>query len=61
MATSGANWDYAVILDADSLMEGATIVEMIRRIEADAGLGLLQTLPKVIRARSVFGLSLIHI
>lgn len=55
MATSGAAWDYAVILDADSLMEGATIVEMIRRIEADAGLGLLQTLPKVIRARSVFG------
>lgn len=55
MATSGAAWDYAVILDADSLMEGATIVEMIRRIEADQSLGLLQTLPKVIRARSVFG------
>ena len=32
--SSGAAWDYAVILDADSLMEGATIHEMIRRIEA---------------------------
>lgn len=53
--SSGAAWDYAVILDADSLMEGATIHEMIRRIEADPRLGLLQTLPKVVRARSVFG------
>ena len=55
VTASGAAWDYAVILDADSLMEGATIHEMIRRIEADPRLGLLQTLPKVVRARSVFG------
>ena len=33
---SGAAYDYAMILDADSLMEGATIVEMVRRMEADA-------------------------
>jgi membrane glycosyltransferase len=44
-----------VILDADSLMEGATILEMIRRIEAEPRLGLLQTLPRVVRARSRFG------
>lgn len=55
ITTSGAAWDYALILDADSLMEGATILEMIRRIEADPNLGLLQTLPRVIRARTVFG------
>jgi membrane glycosyltransferase len=55
IAGSGGAWDYAVILDADSLMEGATILEMIRRIEADPQLGLLQTLPQVIRARSRFG------
>ncbi len=52
---SGAAYDYAVILDADSLMEGETIVRMIRRMEAEPRLGLLQTLPKVIRARSRFG------
>ncbi|PTV93766.1 membrane glycosyltransferase [Rhodobacter aestuarii] len=52
---SGAAYDYAVILDADSLMEGHTILQMIRRIEAEPRLGLLQTLPKVIRARSRFG------
>lgn len=55
ITTSGGAWDYALILDADSLMEGETIVEMIRRIEGDPHLGLLQTLPKVIRARSRFG------
>ena len=55
VTTSGAAWDYAVILDADSLMEGATIHEMIRRIEADPCLGLLQTLPRVVGARSIFG------
>ncbi len=53
--TSGAAYDYALILDADSLMEGATIVEMVRRMEADPGLGLLQTLPRIVRARSRFG------
>lgn len=52
---SGGAYDYAVILDADSLMEGATILSMIRRMEAEDRLGLLQTLPKVIRARSRFG------
>ncbi|MGL4281715.1 MAG: glucans biosynthesis glucosyltransferase MdoH [Albidovulum sp.] len=52
---SGAAYDYALILDADSLMEAETILEMIRRIEAEPKLGLLQTLPNVVRAQSIFG------
>ncbi len=52
---SGGAYDYALILDADSLMEGATIVEMVRRMEAQPDLGLLQSLPRVINARSRFG------
>ncbi len=52
---SGASYDLAVILDADSLMEGDTLVEMARRMEADPGLGLLQTLPQIVNARSRFG------
>lgn len=51
----GGAYDFAVILDADSLMEGRTIAEMIRRMEAEPDLGLLQTLPRIIEARSVFG------
>lgn len=55
ISTSGAAWDYAVILDADSLIEGATVLEMIRRMEAEPRLGLLQTLPRVIGGRTIFG------
>jgi membrane glycosyltransferase len=55
LAESGGAYDYALVLDADSLMEGDTIVEMIRRMEADPGLGLLQTLPQVVGARTLFG------
>lgn len=51
---SGAAYDYAVILDADSLMEGETLVEMVRRMEASPDVGLLQTLPVVVNARSMF-------
>ena len=52
---SGAAFDYAIILDADSLMQAETIEHLIARMEADPKLGLLQTLPKIIGARSVFG------
>jgi len=52
---SGGAYDYAMMLDADSLMEGTTIVEMARRMEAEPQLGLLQSLPVVVRAGSVFG------
>ncbi|NDV01207.1 glucans biosynthesis glucosyltransferase MdoH [Pseudoroseicyclus tamaricis] len=52
---SGAAYDYALILDADSLMEGATIRQMILRMDADPDLGLLQTLPRITGARSIFG------
>ena len=52
---SGGGYEFAVILDADSLMEGATIREMIARMEAEPELGLLQTLPKIVGAQSLFG------
>lgn len=54
----GAAYDYAVILDADSLMEGTTIRAMIAQMQADPQLGLLQTLPKILAARSFFGRAL---
>ncbi|QQA43824.1 glucans biosynthesis glucosyltransferase MdoH [Pelagovum pacificum] len=53
--TSGAAWDYALILDADSLMEPGTMVEMLRRMVAEPRLGLLQTLPVVVGASTLFG------
>lgn len=37
-----ARYRYAIVLDADSLMGGETIVRMVRRMEANPRLGLLQ-------------------
>ncbi len=55
IARSGAAYDYALILDADSLMEATTIVAMACRMDEDSSLGLLQTVPQVIGAGTVFG------
>ncbi|TKA96072.1 glucans biosynthesis glucosyltransferase MdoH [Cereibacter changlensis] len=52
---SGAAYEFSIILDADSLMDGETMVEMVRRMEAQPDIGLLQTLPVVTRARARFG------
>ncbi|MGI3171599.1 glucans biosynthesis glucosyltransferase MdoH [Pseudooceanicola sp. C21-150M6] len=51
----GGNYDFAVILDADSLMEGATIRAMVARMQSDDRLGLLQTLPNIVLSKSFFG------
>ena len=53
--SSGGAYELAVILDADSLVEGATIRTLIARMQANPRLGLLQTLPRIVGARSFFG------
>lgn len=58
VSRSGAAYDFALVLDADSLMEGETIVSMARRLEADPELGLLQSVPTIINAQTLFGRSI---
>lgn len=41
----GRRYRYFVILDADSTMEGATLEEMVRRMELEPQLGILQAAP----------------
>ncbi|EPX78728.1 glucans biosynthesis glucosyltransferase MdoH [Salipiger mucosus] len=55
---SGGAYEFAVTLDADSLMEGETIRTMIARMQAEPDLGLLQTLPQITGAHSLFGRAL---
>lgn len=55
---SGAAYDFALVLDADSLMDAETILEMIGRMEATPSLGLLQSLPLIVHSRSAFGRAL---
>ncbi|KAB2890828.1 MAG: glucans biosynthesis glucosyltransferase MdoH [Desulfobulbaceae bacterium] len=50
----GSSYAYAVVLDADSLMAGGTIVRMVRLMEAEPRIGILQTAPALVNARSLF-------
>ena len=49
----GDHYDFMVTLDADSLMAGATLVEMTRRIAADPSCGILQAPPAPVGRVSV--------
>lgn len=51
----GGRYDCMVVLDADSVMEGATLVRLARAMQADPALGLLQTVPLPVRQHTVFG------
>ena len=50
----GGAYDYLLVLDADSLMDAGTIVELVRRIEADPTAGLIQTVPRLVAGRTLF-------
>jgi membrane glycosyltransferase len=50
----GGGYEAMLVLDADSLMDGADIVKMARLMECYPRLGILQTPPKLIRGTSVF-------
>ncbi|MES2997436.1 MAG: glucans biosynthesis glucosyltransferase MdoH [Verrucomicrobiota bacterium] len=52
--TWGGLYESMLVLDADSLMDGADIVKMTRVMEVYPRLGILQTPPKLIRGSSVF-------
>ena len=50
----GAGYESMIILDADSLMTGDTIVRLTAAMEADDSVGLIQTVPNIIGAATVF-------
>ncbi|MCS7268506.1 MAG: glucans biosynthesis glucosyltransferase MdoH [Geminicoccaceae bacterium] len=50
----GANYAYMVVLDADSLMTGASILELIRRMDENPRVGLIQAPPKLVRGKTLF-------
>ncbi|GAB3278745.1 glucans biosynthesis glucosyltransferase MdoH [Parahaliea aestuarii] len=51
----GAAYEAMIVLDADSVMSPASLITLTRRLAADPGLGLIQTLPCIVRARSLYG------
>jgi len=54
----GRRYKYMFVLDADSLMTGDTIVQLVRLMERNPSAGLIQTPPGLIRAESLFSRAL---
>ncbi|MGZ3217529.1 glucans biosynthesis glucosyltransferase MdoH [Paracoccus sp. T5] len=50
----GGRYDQMVVLDADSVMSGATIRQMSARMAADPRLGLIQTMPMLVGGETIF-------
>jgi membrane glycosyltransferase len=55
VARFGAGYESMIILDADSLMSGDTIVRLTAAMERDPKVGLIQTLPTIVGAATLFG------
>ncbi len=50
----GAGYDFMVVLDADSLLEGKTIVKMVRLMQANDNTGIIQAPPQCVNQHSLF-------
>ncbi len=51
----GAAYRYMVILDADSVMAGSTLVSLVDAMERSPTTGLIQTLPAAVGQNTLFG------
>ena len=51
----GKRYRYMIVMDADSVMSGKLLVDMVRIMEKNPGLGILQTFPKQIGAETFLG------
>lgn len=49
----GSEYDHLLTLDVDSLIDGATIVRLTQRMEADPTAGIIQTLPRLHRGTTL--------
>ncbi len=50
----GSRYEYMVVFDADSIMSGETLVELVRRMEESPGVGLIQVPPQPTRGETLF-------
>ena len=52
--THGAAYPFMIVLDADSLVSGETMARLAATMEANPGVGLIQTIPTVMGGRTLF-------
>ena len=50
----GNDYRYFVVLDADSLMDASTVARMVRLMECNPHVGIIQAPPRIVGARSLF-------
>jgi membrane glycosyltransferase len=50
----GRRYRYMVVLDADSVMSGESLLRLARMMESHPRVGIIQSTPRVVRARSLF-------
>ena len=50
----GGAYPQMLILDADSVMSGATLVRLASALEHNPGVGVLQTMPRVVNGQTLF-------
>lgn len=50
----GGCYDYMIVYDADSYMERDTILQLVSEMEASPRTGLIQTIPQLVGAESLF-------
>jgi len=53
--TWGRRYRYFICCDADSVMRGETLVSLVQLMEAHPTVGLIQTVPALVNAESLFG------
>jgi len=53
--TWGRRYRYFIVFDADSVMRGQTIVDLVKLMETHPHVGLIQTVPALVNAASLFG------
>lgn len=51
----GRRYRYFVVFDADSVMSGETVTTLVKLMEANPTVGLIQTVPALANAESLFG------
>ena len=54
-ATWGERYTYMVVLDADSTMTGTSLVNLVRLMEGNPGVGIVQAPPLPVNRRTLFG------
>jgi membrane glycosyltransferase len=54
-ATWGDRYTYMIVLDADSIMSGICLVNLVRLMEKNPGVGIVQAPPLPVNRRTLFG------